>query len=120
MKNLNDDFNAYTGTENYYKHWIPAFLFTDGVKAVADKLGAYWFIDIIVSYQTKPSIRKEAFQIWQVESKNNKAVVVMKPDSDKPSLVKQYIEYTDLPEGLLTFWLINEGSTSTIILPSEY
>lgn len=53
----------FCGTENYYKHWLPGFRFTDGVKGMADLCGAYWLIDLVVSHQ-RGKLRLAEFQIW--------------------------------------------------------
>jgi len=116
------DLNQFCGTQNYYRYTLGLKL-TDGVKYLADEAGAYWLLDIIASYQSKPSIRKEPFQVWQLKlspdnaaTGKHQAVVTMKTDSDRPLLVKQEIEYTDFPLDSIDLWLIN----GVILLPSEY
>ena len=113
MNNLNNDFAGFTGTEHFYKHWL-GFVYTDGVKAMADKYGAYWLIDVIASYQSK--LKKAEFQIWEIEASEGKAVVIMKEDTDRKPLVRQEIKYTTFPSGTFKLWLSN----GTLLLPSEY
>jgi hypothetical protein len=120
MKNLNDDFGDFTGTENYYRHMIPGHVITDGIKAMADKYKAYWLIDIVFSWQLKANVQKETFQLWTIKCENKSAVVTMKPDSDEIPLVKQDIEYTDFPEGELQMYFIDDGTNKVLLLPSEY
>ena len=120
MKNLNEEFAGYTGTEKYYKHWCPGIVYTDGVKAVADKFKAYWLLDVVASYQPYKHVHSENFQLWEICTDNKKAVVTMKADDDKPVIIKQEIAYTDFPEGTLKLWLSNDGEQSVILLPSEY
>ena len=108
------DLEQFVGTEQYYKHWMPGLVFTDGVKYMAEVAGAYWLIDIVASYR-----RKEPFQIWELKVDKNAepmAVVIMKEDSDQPELVRQEIPYTDFPLDGIKLYLID----GVLLLTSEY
>jgi len=120
LRNLNEQFSHFIGTENYYLHFSRGFLFTDGVKAVADQFKAYWLIDVIASYQIRKEVRLKLFQIWTINSTRGKAIVEMQPDIDQPVLVKQQIPVTDFPNGRLTMYYIDDGSNRVLLLPSEY
>jgi hypothetical protein len=120
LRNLNDRFSHFIGTENYYLHFSRGFLFTDGVKVVADQFKAYWLIDVIASYQIRKEVRLKLFQIWTIASARGKANVEMQPDIDQPVLVKQQIPFTDFPEGKLIMYYIDDGSNRVLLLPSEY
>lgn len=116
------DLNHFTGTEKYYRY-LAGLKLTDGVKYLAEEAKAYWLLDIIASYQTKPSIRKEHFQVWELKlsldnaaTGKHAAVVTMKTDTNNPLLVKQEIDYTDFPLDSITLWLID----GVILLTSEY
>lgn len=102
LRNINSDFSAYTGTENYYRHLFGG-LYTDEVMAIAEELHAHWLIDAVFSYG-----RKEEFQIWTLEVKDSQEVLTMKEDSDRPLIVKQDIPFTPLEAAL--------PKTSTIAL----
>ncbi len=57
------------GTENYYRHsLVPNFLFTDGVKYLAENAECFWLIDIIASYQAmaKKDEALQAMQFWHL------------------------------------------------------
>ena len=110
IRNINLDFSDYNGTSQYYRHWLGG-IYTDGMKAVADNLGAYWLLDAVFSYR-----RKEEFQLWVLEASKGEALLTMKEDSDRPYLVKQFIPYTDFPDGSLKMYLAN----GVLHLPSEY
>jgi uncharacterized Ntn-hydrolase superfamily protein len=116
LKDLNDEFEGFTGTSQYYRHFTNLLVFTDGVKAMADRYGAYWLIDVVASYQTRPAVREKPFQIWEITSRDRKAVVTMKEDDGEPSLVMQKIGFTDFPEGILKMYLTD----GVLLLPSEY
>lgn len=114
MQELEAELSGFTGTEHHYRHFLGG-KYTDGIKAMADKAGAYWLTDAIFSYQTG-KIRTVPFQLWTLTVKDGKAVLEMREDSDRPILVSQKIEYTTFPEGTIKFYLIN----NVLILPSEY
>jgi hypothetical protein len=122
IKDLNDEFAGFTGTEHYYRHWMPEFVYTDGIKMMAEKYQAYWLIDIVLSYQ--PKLKEYKFQIWEIEcekdSVNKRANVIMRPDSDEPIVVSQHIAFTTFPEGKLKMYYIDDGSNKVLLLPSEY
>lgn len=115
MKDLNNEFTAFYGTENYYQHWTKKGIFTDGVKEMADQFKAYWLIDVVFSYQDK-KIGSIPLQVWSITSTGDKATVEMKEDSDQPVLVNQEIPLTDFPEGMLKMYYID----NVLLLPSEY
>ncbi len=108
---VKEDLSQFTGTAKYYKHFTGSLVYTDGVKYLADKAGAHWLIDIVASYR-----RKEPFQVWELKVADQKGVVTMKEDTDKPELVKQKIPFTDFPLESITLYLID----GVLLLPSEY
>ena len=63
----------FTGTEDYWRHWTGALVYTDGVKAMADLCGAYWLIDAIASWQ--PRCRKDPMlmeiQFWKLRKNDD-------------------------------------------------
>ena len=68
MKNANLFFGTNNGSENFYRHNLAKnFIYTDGVKAVADKCESYWFIDSILSHQLHDAVKKEPFQVWDLK-----------------------------------------------------
>lgn len=112
MQQLDQELQGYSGTEQYHKYY-KCFL-TDGVKAMADKAGAFWLLDIIMSYQVKHG--DKPFQVWTLKVKDMVGLVTMQEDTGEPALVKQKIEYTDFPEGEFKLYCIDR----VILLPSEY
>lgn len=111
---LKAELAGFTGTENYYKHFT-GMLFTDGVKFLADKAGAYWLIDIVASYQCK--LKNIGFQLWTLKVNPDKtAIVTAKEDADMPILVTQEIQFTDFPLSEIELYCID----GVLILPSEY
>ncbi len=113
------DLARFQGTENHYKHWLGYFKYTDGVKYLADKAGAYWLIDDIASHQLDARVQNDEmlqqFQIWQLSVQENSGVLTLLRDTDDPMLTQE-IKYTDFPLDEIKLYL-NE---KVLMLPSEY
>ena len=108
------DLAQFTGTTQWYKHPL-GVIYTDGIKYLAEKAGAYWLLDIVASYQ--PKHKDKPFQIWNLQvNKDGSAVIIMKEDSNEPILVEQEFAYTDFPLEEIEFYCID----GTVLLKSEY
>ena len=108
----------FTGTNSYYRHWLSRFVYTDGVKYVADNGSSHWLIDAIASYQ--PQLLKEPtlqeFQHWKLMvNADQKATLVCERDTDDV-VVTQEISFTDFPLSEIRFYLV----MGVLMLPSEY
>jgi hypothetical protein len=107
----------FTGSENWYKHWLGKTLFTDGVKFVAEQAGAFWLIDEIAINQTRPKVRAEEFQVWTLKVDLEKRKGVLSCDDGNGNVVfTKRIDYTDFPLAEIRFYCTD----NTILLPSEY
>ena len=91
----------FSGTDTWYRHGLlPSFLYTEGVKYLADNAQAHWLIDLIASHQIDPKVNREPFQVWTLEQLNadsHESVAYMQPDSNEPRIVEQKLGYTDFP-----------------------
>ena len=111
-----------TGTEQYWRAFPEndKFLFTDGVKLMAEMCEAFWLITAVFSWQSKAKVRNEPFQVWILrfidKEKGDNAILICE-DGNKKELARQEIEYTDypLPEGIKLY--LDGG---ILLLPSEY
>jgi hypothetical protein len=107
----------FTGSENWFKHWLGKMLFTDGVKFIADSAGAYWLIDEIAISQTLPKVRAQEFQVWVLKVDLEKRKGVLSCDDGNGNVVfTKRIEYTDFPLPEIRFYCTD----GVILLPSEY
>ncbi len=117
---LQTEITQFTGTDNWYRHWTKAITYTDGVKFVAEKYGAYWLIDAIASYQHKKILHEnglEDFQLWELTVNQEKSTAILKcrRDTDEAPLITQRIPFTDFPESIK---LYVEGGV--LLLPNEH
>ena len=114
MADLKQELALFTGSENYYRHWLN-FNFTDGVKYLADKVECYWLLDAIGSYQDK--VKDVPFQIWTLKVNADKsAVLEMNEDTNQPIIIRQEIQYTDFTLEEIKLYFID----GVLLLPSEY
>ena len=121
---LEAELGGFTGTTTYYESFPPGVYLTDGIKYVADRVGAHWlFSDVGVlikcNYKTMP------FQVWRLDVHADKtATLCMQEDSGEPFSHNQKIDYTDFPVGQFVFWAVQgyvkHVNDFVIMLKSEY
>ena len=122
QKAIRDMLIQATGTEHYWRAFPgdDNFLFTDGVKLMAEMCEAFWLITAVFSWQCEDKVRKEPFQVWKLsfvdKEKGDNALLICE-DGNKKELARQEIEFTDfpLPEGIKLY--LDGG---VLMLPSEY
>jgi tryptophanase len=111
------DLANFTGSENWYRHWLGKALYTDGVKYVADQAGAHWLIDEIAINETRPKVRAEEFQVWTFTVDLDKRKGVLACDDGNGTVVfSKRIDYTEFPLPEIKLYYAD----GTILLPSEY
>jgi hypothetical protein len=106
------ELNQFYGTENWYKHWCTKLLYTDGIKYVAGKVGAYWFIDHI-ALQVLPLVdHRDLIDITLAVEKSKGRITV----KNRQTLVHEFnLDYTTFPEGTWEFCLCD----NVLCLPLE-
>jgi hypothetical protein len=122
QKNIRDTLAQATSTEHYWRAFPDNdnFLFTDGVKTMAEMCDAFWLIDAVFSWQCEGKLKDEGFQVWKLifqdEEKGDDAILICE-DGNGRELVRQKIDLTDfpLPEGIVLY--LDGG---VLMLPSEY
>lgn len=112
------DLLQFTGTELWYRHsQVRKVRYTDGVKHVAEKGGAYWLLDIIAFSQIlERSVFLAEFQVWTLKVHPDKTAILTCEDGNKNEIFRQELEYTDFPIARVILWYSN----NTILLPSEW
>jgi len=107
---------SFTGSTCVYKHSMSQGTYTEGVQYVAQKLGAYWLIDLIFSLQWKREVLEQPFQTWILKVNEDSTATLNLEDGDGNSVLNHKLPFTDFPLPEFTFWLIN----NVLLLPSEY
>src|SRR6266702_3260301 len=92
------DLDQFTGTENWYKHWLGKCTYTDGVKYLAETAGAFWLIDEVAINQSRPRVRAEEFQVWILDVDLEKRKATLRCEDGNDHVVfRKNIPYTDFP-----------------------
>lgn len=114
---------GFTGSDTLTRHGLTRrILMTQGVVFLAEQAQAHWLTDLIVSHQADPRVRAEPFQVWTlaVNVETRSAVATMTDGNTKQAVTLQEISWTDFPLPEVTLWLVQEGDTWVMLLPSEY
>ena len=106
----------YGGSEGRYRHWAHRrFIFTEGVKAVADHAGAYWLLDIVAT-EVAPLLiqrwesREEPIHFLRIKVECSKAATItLERDIDDPLPWRRDLQFTDFPAGEWVFKLAMDG-----------
>lgn len=113
--------SQFIGTENYYRHWTGALVYTDGVKAMAELCGAFWLIDAIASWQ--PSCRRDEMlremQFWTLKRLGDGTWELQVERDEGDVAFSQPIEFSDFPMNEMKLW-VQAGSPMVLMLSSEY
>ncbi len=108
---------AFTGSEQWFRHPLcRKMLYTEGVKFVADRAGAYWLIDEIAFAQAEPSVAREEFQVWRLIVDIDGSATLACEDGNDNAVYSKRIPLTDFPAPGIALWCAN----NTIYLPSEH
>lgn len=103
---------GFFGTTNYWKHpWGATY--TDSVKYFMETKGAYWTMDILVSYLLE--LQKYDFLVITFDVEGEECLFSVREDSGEPTVIEQRIPFTDLDVSVKLFW---EGGV--ILFPSDH
>ena len=119
MESINTlpDLSQFTGSESFFRlTFNRKVVYTEGIRYLAEQVGAYWLIDEIALIQPyEKAVAAEAFQVWKLKVKDSKATLACEDGNGNQVYAKQ-IEFTDFPEPGIDLWFTG----NTIMLPSEY
>jgi hypothetical protein len=109
-----DTLEQFTGTEQWYRH-LSGYLYTDGVRYVAQEGGAYWLIDkILLTASVKEDLQE--FGAWKLTVNEDKSAILVCEDGNYHELYREKIDWTDFPLNTIELWFEN----GVLILPSEH
>lgn len=122
--------------ERYFHTLNRRFIYTDGVRDMAQLAGAYWLLDILATEVAPIFLR--AFEqdrvsvgefILEVHPQGSSPAATLKLTAgngdEEPPLWKRDIDFTDFPQGRWQLYLGADeypqgGLCTTCILPTEY
>jgi len=107
--------DQFTGTENYYKHMLSGYTYTDGIKYLAEKGKSYWLIDKILIL-TRYTKKLQEFGVWELVVSEDKTAVLTCEDGNGHKLYTETIDYTDFKLDKVEVWF----ESGVLILPSEH
>jgi hypothetical protein len=116
MTNASNFFGSATGSEYFYGQAGSPFMYTEGVKDMADDCGAFWLIDLVISHQLTKSVKFEPFQVWQLKREKDDAFCIVASDGNGKQIAQQQIPFSDFRYDMATLWLVN----GCLMLPKEY
>ena len=114
---------GFTGSDTLTRHGLTRrILMTQGVVFLAKQAQAHWLTELIVAHQVDPRVRFEPFQVWTlaVDAATRSAAATMTDGNSNQPITRQEIPWTDFPLAEVTLWLVQEGPTWVLLLPSEY
>jgi hypothetical protein len=138
---LRHELAGFSGSERWYRHagfWRNEILLTEGVMHLAEHGGrnfgsAFWFIDVIASYQGEKKLVRQPFQVWKFiadppgeDGVWNSGKVICENGNEKV-IIEQVIEYTDFLLENVTLYAsyepvdeVGKKKRTIILLVSEY
>jgi hypothetical protein len=111
------DLAHFTGTEHYYQ-LNRKCLITDGAKYLAENAGAYWLLEVAVSYLIELGTT-DWFVLVRLRVKDNSAELTVE-DGNGEVRARQQIPYTDFTADEQLLYACWDGQHWVIMLPSEY
>ncbi|MGI0485515.1 DUF6876 family protein [Pantanalinema rosaneae CENA516] len=113
------DLAQFTGTSTYYQHSLRV-QYTDGVRYLAERAGAYWLIDAIASWQIDPRVHRDPMlqqiQFWKLAVNDDRSALLVCERDEGDVAVSQEIPFTDFPLNQVRLYFQN----GVVLLPSEY
>lgn len=129
---LESELAHFTGSQEFYQHTMSrSVVFTEGMRYLAEKAGAFWLIDAIASHLvTSERIRHEvalqgglATLFWKLEKLEGGTWRLTCRTDGYPygtEIARQEIEYSDFPLDEIKIWTGFDMVRWTIYLPSEH
>lgn len=107
----------FTGTTQWFRHALMRTVtYTEGVRYVAERAGAYWLIDKIATLQLEPRIgRYDQLQVWTLRVDDGAGILTCAGHGDT-ILHSEPIHFTDFPLAKIEIWFQH----GVICLPSEH
>lgn len=108
--------DQFTGSQQAFYHpMFKKFVYTEGVRYLAQNAECYWLLEHIFLHQTNPKIKAEGFQTWKLVKQEDTATITI--DDGNGNIIETFpIDFTDFPLDEIILFMIGD----TLLLPSEY
>jgi len=114
---LLQELKQFSGSEQFYRNPLfQKFVYTEGVKHLAEQAGAYWLIDHIFSNQYDLYLSVEEFQVWKITVQEDDSASIQVEDGNGRTIKTYELGFTDFPLHEFELWFIN----GALLLPNEY
>ena len=116
---LESSLNHFSGTEQYHRYNLfgRELLLTDGVEFLVKNAECCWLLDLILSVQFMPAIKKLDMQFWTLNVNLEKRTAEAICERDSNDVVyRQPIPFTSFPLAEQKIWI----SDGVALLPGEY
>jgi len=133
LRKVMNDYSG--GSDERYRHTFNRrFIYSAGVRAVAEAAECYWLIDM-VALQMAPTYaaawKRDEVSIGIIkvnvppDESDDPATVSLSLQDDAPPAIRQELDFTDFPPGEWTFYLGTDdagdgGYVTTMYLPQEH
>lgn len=112
-------YESRNGANFFVRHpLVRKFTYSDGVKDCAEA-GTYWLLDIAAT-ELPQLCPVGALGVLTVTAGDNKALLKLELDDGVPPVWTRKLDFTDMPDGVWSFYIVNEGERIAFILPTEY
>lgn len=130
LKAVMDQF--YGGSDGRYRHWANRrFIYTEGIKAMAEEAGAFWLLDIVATEVAPLCLKRwqdldDPTSFLKFQVKADQIVIALIRDTGELPLWSRSLNFTDFPEGEWTFELAIDGLVDpnqdvlVMLLPQEH
>ena len=108
----------FAGSEQLFKHGLVRDVcYTEGVRYLAEKAGAYWLIDMVAFGQSLPAVAAEEFQVWTLRvALHNQRGLLTCEDGNGRGVYEYQLRYTDFPMKEIKLFFTG----TVLMLASEY
>ncbi len=111
---LRENLARFSGTEHIYRECIGDFLYTDGIKYMAEQCGAYWLLTD-AGTRSKALMERSPFVKIVITCDEERAMVEY-TDGNGGTLHENHYLCPNFPLQVLTMYFMD----NTLLLPGEY
>ncbi|HKK77393.1 MAG TPA: hypothetical protein VJ953_20105 [Saprospiraceae bacterium] len=116
VERFRKEIGTYTGSSQFFHHPLFSnFLYTEGVKFMADTLEAYWLIEHIMALQLEAPLQHHRFQVWKIQVREDTSATITATNRAGRVIKTIEFELTDFPLESFTLW----WSQNLLLLPRE-